>query len=278
MKILVTGGAGFVGSHLCERLSQNKNYHIFSLDNYFTGSTANHVPNVHYIVDDTRNIHKLGFIPDMIYHLGEYSRVEQSFDDMDKVIEYNKTGTLAVLEFARKYNIRILYAGSSTKFGDNTSNSSPYAWSKESNTQLFNNYGKWFGLNYAITYFYNVYGDREIESGKYATLIALFINKSMKGEDLTVVAPGTQLRNFTHVSDIIDGLVLVGENGVGDNYGIGSDEKFSILEIAKMFGGDITMLPARAGNRMSAEVITEKTKALGWEAKIKIKNYIEGLV
>jgi UDP-glucose 4-epimerase len=100
----------------------------------------------------------------------------------------------------------------------------------------------------------------------------------MKGEDLTVVAPGTQLRNFTHVSDIIDGLVLVGENGVGDNYGIGSDEKFSILEIAKMFGGDITMLPARAGNRMSAEVITEKTKALGWEAKIKIKNYIEGLV
>lgn len=276
-KILVTGGAGFVGSHLCERLAQNEDYDVYSLDNYFTGNVANHVENVTYIKGDTKDIASLvDFTPDMVYHLGEYSRVEQSFDDMEKVWHYNKEGTFAVLEFVRKAGCKILYAGSSTKFGDGGlgRSASPYAWTKASNTELVQNYGTWYNVPYAITYFYNVYGPREIQSGKYATLIALFKEKMKNGEPLTVVSPGTQKRNFTHIDDIVDGLVLVGENGYGDEFGIGSDEAFTILEVAQMFGGEIQMLPERRGNRMSAEVMTEKTKALGWSPKKKLKDYI----
>lgn len=277
-KILVTGGAGFVGSHLCERLSQNPNYEVYSLDNYFTGSVDNHVGNVTYIKGDTADIATLiTFTPDMVYHLGEYSRVEQSFDDIEKVWRYNKDGLFAVLEFVRKTGCKILYAGSSTKFGDGGlgRSASPYAWTKATNTELVMNYGSWYNVPYAITYFYNVYGPREIQTGKYATLIALFKEKMKNKETLTIVSPGTQKRNFTHIDDIIDALVLVGENGYGDEFGIGSDEAFSILEVAQMFGGEIQMLPERRGNRMTAEVMSEKTKALGWSAKIKLADYIE---
>jgi len=277
-KILVTGGAGFVGSHLCERLAQDSNNEVYSLDNYFTGSVNNHVKNVTYIKGNTSDISNLvTFSPDMVYHLGEYSRVEQSFDDMDKVWAYNKDGIFAVLEFVRKHGCKILYAGSSTKFGDGGlgRSASPYAWTKATNTELVENYGNWFNVPYAITYFYNVYGPREIQTGKYATLIALFKEKMKNGEDLTVVSPGTQKRNFTHIDDIIDGLVLVGKHGYGDEFGIGSGEAYSILEVAKMYKGNIVMLPERRGNRMSAEVITDKTKALGWEPKRKLADYIE---
>lgn len=276
-KILVTGGAGFVGSHLCERLSKNENYEVYSLDNYFTGSELNHIPNVHYIKGETRDIATLvHFTPDMVYHLGEYSRVEQSFDDIEKVWTYNKDGIFAVLEFVRKAGCKILYAGSSTKFGDGGlgRNASPYAWTKATNTELVMNYGTWFNIQYAITYFYNVYGPREIQTGKYATLIALFKEKMKNGEPLTIVSPGTQKRNFTHIDDIIDGLVLVGENGYGDEFGIGSPDAYNILEIAEMFGGKIIMLPERKGNRMLADVVTSKTEALGWRAKKDIKEYI----
>ena len=276
-KILVTGGAGFVGSHLCERLSKNSNYEVYSLDNYFTGSELNHVPNVTYIKGNTKDIEKLvTFTPDMLYHLGEYSRVEQSFDDIQKVWEYNKDGIFAVLEFVRKAGCKILYAGSSTKFGDGGfgRSASPYAWTKATNTELVMNYGSWFNVPYAITYFYNVYGPREIQTGKYATLIALFKEKMKNSENLTIVSPGTQKRNFTHIDDIIDGLILVGENGYGDEFGMGSDESFSILEVAQMYGGKIEMLPERRGNRMTAEVISEKIKALGWIPKRKLEDYI----
>ena len=276
-KILVTGGAGFVGSHLCERLAQNENYDVYSLDNYFTGSKSNHVDNVTYIKGNTKDIATLvDFSPDMVYHLGEYSRVEQSFDDIEKVWHFNKEGTFAVLEFVRKAGCKILYAGSSTKFGDGGlgRSASPYAWTKASNTELVKNYGTWFNVPYAITYFYNVYGPREIQTGKYATLIALFKEKMRKGEPLTVVKPGTQKRNFTYIDDIINGLVIVGENGYGDEFGIGSSESYSILDIAKMFGGKIEMLPERRGNRMSADVMTEKTKALGWKPLKSIRDYI----
>lgn len=277
-KILVTGGAGFVGSHLCERLAQNSNYDVYSLDNYFTGSEDNHVENVTYIKGDTKDIESLiNFDPDMVYHLGEYSRVEQSFDDMEKVWEYNKDGIFRVLEFVRKAGCKILYAGSSTKFGDGGlgRSASPYAWTKASNTELVENYGTWYNVPYAITYFYNVYGPREIQTGKYATLIALFKEKMKNNEPLTIVSPGTQKRNFTHINDIVDGLILVGENGYGDEFGIGSEDAFSIKEVAQMYGGEIIMLPERRGNRMSAEVISDKTKALGWKPKRKLKNYIE---
>lgn len=279
-RILVTGGAGFVGSHLCERLAQDSNNDVYSLDNYFTGSEANHVENVTYIKGSTKDIASLvTFNPDMVYHLGEYSRVEQSFDDIEKVWEYNKDGIFAVLEFVRKAGCKILYAGSSTKFGDGGlgRSASPYAWTKATNTELVMNYGTWFNVPYAITYFYNVYGPREIQTGKYATLIALFKEKMKNKETLTIVSPGTQKRNFTHIDDIIDGLVLVGEQGYGDEFGIGSGEAFSILEVAQMYGGKIEMLPERKGNRMTADVVSAKTEALGWSPKRKLADYIEEL-
>ncbi len=277
-KILVTGGAGFVGSHLCERLAKDKNNDVYSLDNYFTGSKDNHVDNVTYIEGLTENIDELvTFVPDMVYHLGEYSRVEQSFDDIQKVWKFNKNGIFAVLEFVRKHGCKILYAGSSTKFGDGGlgRSASPYAWTKASNTELVQNYGTWFNVPYAITYFYNVYGEREIQTGKYATLIALFKEKMKNDEPLTIVSPGTQKRNFTHIDDIINGLILVGENGYGDEFGIGSEEAFTIKEVAEMYGGEIEMLPERKGNRMVADVISAKTEALGWKPTKKLKDYID---
>jgi len=276
-KILVTGGAGFIGSNLCERLSKDKNCEIFSLDNYSTGSEKNHIDGVKYIRGSTTDIDNLVlFSPDLIYHLGEYSRVEQSFQDIDTVWVSNKTGIFAVLQFCRKHGSKIIYAGSSTKFGDGGlgRNQSPYSWTKSSNTELVINFGHWFNIPYAITYFYNVYGEREIETGKYATLIALFKEKSRKDESLPVVSPGSQRRNFTNIEDIIDGVILVGEEGYGDDFGIGSTDSFTVLEIAKMFGGKIKMLPERQGNRMTADVVIEKTQALGWKCKRSIRDYI----
>ena len=280
MKILVTGGAGFIGSHHCEKLADDGN-EVISLDNYSTGSEKNHIDEVVYVKGETSNIDKLiTFSPDIIYHLGEYSRVEQSFDDIEKVWSSNKDGIFAVLQFCRKTKAKLIYAGSSTKFGDGGlgRSQSPYAWTKSSNTELVENYGNWFGIKYAITYFYNVYGGREISTGKYATLIALFKEKYKNRKPLTVVSPGTQLRNFTHIEDIISGLVLVGKKGLGDNYGIGCSQSFSILDIAKMFGSEIEFLPERKGNRMSASVVCDKTKSLGWEESYSIENYIHDIV
>lgn len=276
-KILVTGGAGFVGSHLCEKLIY-KGFKVFSLDNYFTGTTDNHVAGVTYIKGNTKDIEQLiKFSPHIIYHLGEYSRVEQSFLDIDLVHQYNTLGTFRVLEFARKNACKLIYAGSSTKFGDGGlgRHASPYAYTKASNTELIVNYGNWFNLPYAITYFYNVYGPREIQSGKYATLIALFAEKFKKKLPLTVVSPGTQIRNFTHIDDIVDALILVGNEGYGDEFGIGADETYTILEVAEMFGGVIEMIPERLGNRMISDVITAKTKSLGWSAKRRLEDYIK---
>lgn len=280
IKVLVTGGAGFVGSHLCEALVSQGNYEVYSLDNYFTGTKDNHIEGVNYIEGSTKDIDKLvTFEPQVIYHLGEYSRVEQSFDDIELVYEYNKLGTFSVLQFCRKVGAKLIYAGSSTKFGDGGlgRSQSPYAWTKASNTELVINYGNWFNIPFAIVYFYNVFGPREIKNGKYATLIALFKEKMRKGEELSVVLPGTQKRNFTHISDIIKGLVLVGENGYGDEFGIGSPYAHSIKDVAEMFGGKTNFLPERHGNRMSADVMTDKTVALGWAPSIDLESYISEL-
>jgi UDP-glucose 4-epimerase len=279
-KILVTGGAGFIGSHLCEKLSK-LGFEVFSIDNYSTGSRDNHVENVTYVEGMTKDIEILiNFRPDIVYHLGEYSRVEKSFDDIGKVWSYNKDGIFPVLQFCRKNQSKLIYAGSSTKFADGGlgRSQSPYAWTKASNADLIENYANWFGINYAIVYFYNVYGGREISHGKYATLIALFIEQYRNGEPLTVVSPGTQLRNFTHIDDIISGLIIVGERGEGDNYGIGSSESFSVLDIVKMFDSKFKMLPERKGNRMGGKMVSEKTKALGWYEKKSIKEYIEAII
>ncbi|MEW7976989.1 MAG: NAD-dependent epimerase/dehydratase family protein [Candidatus Sedimenticola endophacoides] len=279
-KILVTGGAGFIGSHLCEALAREPGHEIWSLDNYSTGTRDNHITGVKYIEGDTRRIERhIPFSPDIIYHLGEYSRVEQSFSDLEKVWNYNTHGTFSVLQFCRKHASKIVYAGSSTKFGDGGLGraQSPYGWTKASNTELVENFGSWFDVPYVIAYFYNAYGPREIRTGTYATLIALFSEKMRLGQPLTVVRPGDQRRNFTHVNDIVKGLIMVGENAFGDEFGIGSPESFSVLEIAQMFGGKIEMVPGRKGNRMLADVVTDKTRALGWKPENSIKEYIERL-
>ena len=280
INILVTGGAGFIGSHLCEVLSQDSGNNITSFDNYSTGSVKNHISGVSYVVGETKDIKSIIlFKPDVVYHLGEYSRVEQSFDDIERVWDSNKLGTYEVIRFCLKNKSKLIYAGSSTKFGDHGigRSQSPYAWTKATNTELIVNYSEWFGLDYAIVYFYNVYGGREISFGKYATVMARFVKKYRNKETLKVVKPGTQLRNFTHVDDIISGLVLVGKNGFGDNFGIGCAKAYSILEIAKMFGSEIEMLPIRKGNRMTANVVSEKTKALGWVETRSVAEYIENI-
>lgn len=274
--ILVTGGAGFIGSHLCRRL-RDDGHRVISLDNYFTGSRENHIEGVEYREGHTKDVEVLiPEHPDLVYHLGEYSRVEKSFEDTELVFELNKVGTFAVLEFMRRRGGKLVYAGSSTKFGDSGlgRDQSPYAWTKATNTELVKNYGAWYGIPYAITYFYNVYGPGE-RAGAYGTLIEIFRQNRMNGQPLTVVSPGTQRRNFTHIADIINGLVLIGEKGEGDEYGLGNEESFSILEVAELFKGDIVMLPERQGNRMTADVNTERSKALGWRATHELQAYIQ---
>ena len=273
--ILVTGGAGFIGSHLCARLVAD-GHRVISLDNYFIGSKDNHVDGVEYREGHTKDIEKhVPEIPGVVYHLGEYSRVEQSFKEPERVFDLNIAGTFGVLEFCRKKKVKLVYAGSSTKFSDNGLGryQSPYAWTKASNTALVKNYGDWYGISHATTYFYNVYGPGE-RSGAYGTVIEIFRQQYLRGEPLTVRSPGTQKRNFTHVEDIVDGIVLVGEKGEGEDYGLGAEESYSILDVAKLFGVEIEMLPNQPGNRMDASLDTSNAEKLGWKAKRKLTDYI----
>lgn len=273
--ILVTGGAGFIGSHLCARLVK-EGHRVISLDNYFTGSRENHVPGVDYREGHTKDIEKhVPETPGLIYHLGEYARVEQSLEEPVLVWDLNVAGTFSVLEFWRAKKCKLVYAGSSTKFGDGglARVATPYAWTKAANTELVKNYADWYGLPYAITYFYNVYGPGE-RAGKYGTVVEIFQQKMKKGEPLTVEEPGTQERNFTHVDDIVEGLMLVGEKGEGEEFGLGCPDTYSILELAKMLGGEIKMIPSRRGNRMDSVLDMTKSRAIGWEPRKKLAEYI----
>ena len=267
-----------MGSNLCKRLIKDGN-RVISLDNYFTGTKDAHVEGVEYREGHTKDIERLiPETPDLVFHLGEYSRVEKSLTEPELVWDLNKVGTFGVLEFCRKKNTKLVYAGSSTKFGDGGlgRDQSPYAWAKATNTELVQNYGTWYEMPYAITYFYNVYGPGE-KSGNFGTVIEIFKQKKLKGEPLFINAPGTQKRNFTHIDDIIEGLVLVGEKGEGDNFGLGNHQEYSILEVAKMFGGEIIMGPEVAGNRMGGECDTTKTELLGWHPTHSLADYISAI-
>jgi len=277
---VVTGGAGFIGSHLCERLVQ-EGYRVISLDNYATGTSDNHIDGAEYRTGHTKDIRKhIPETPDILFHLGEYARTEQSFTDVSLVLESNIIGTAAVLEFVRHTGCKLVYAGSSTKFADAGigKDQSPYAWTKAANTNLVQRYGDWFAIEYAITYFYNVYGPRERSDVQTGTLISIFAERCKNSEPLLVREPGTQRRNFTHVLDIVDGLMMVGERGAGDEYGLGHPDSYSVLEVAELFGGVIEMTPGRPGNRMSSGVDVRRAELeLGWKPTRDLPSYIEGL-
>lgn len=279
-KILVTGGAGFIGSALCKVLNE-KGFDVTSLDNYHFGNLKNHHPGVNYIKGNTIDLDNY-FDSNVdfkyIYHLGEYARVEQSFCDYDLALKYNYESFPKVVSFAKKIGAKLIYSGSSTKFTVESDgrNMSPYAYFKAQNTEFLINYSKWFGLDYSIVYFYNAYGDHEVDTGVYATVVAKFIRLVNSGEKkLPVNSPGTQLRNFTHIDDIISGLLIAGFKGKGDDYGIGSEEKYSILDLVSFLGAEPIFMESKQGNRMDGFLNTEKTKALGWKPKHSLKDYIE---
>lgn len=279
--IVVTGGAGFIGSHLCERLVAD-GHRVISLDNYFTGSRDNHVKGVEYREGHTKDIEQhIPETPDLIYHLGEYSRVAKSLEEPERVFDLNMAGTFGVLEFWRKRGGKLVYSGSSTKAvgaradGTEGRDLAPYTWGKAVNSDLVNNYGRWYGLPHAITYFYNVYGPRERGGvNNYGTVVETFRQRFLEGKPLEVRAPGTQTRAFTHVLDTIDGIVLVGEKGEGDGYGLSASDVYSLLELAHLFSDDIVMLPQTKTTRENSVVDSTKIEKLGWKQKRYLKDYV----
>ncbi|MDO8523813.1 MAG: NAD-dependent epimerase/dehydratase family protein, partial [bacterium] len=206
--ILVTGGAGFIGSHLCKRLVK-EGHRVISLDNYFAGSRENHVPGVEYREGHTKDIAtSIPETPDIVFHLGEYARVEQSVLEPEVVYDLNVLGTEGVIAFWKEKKCKLIYAGSSTKFGDEglARHATPYASSKANNTDKIRSIGDTLHLPYAITYFYNVFGPGE-RAGTYGTVVEIFRQLYLRGAPITVTSPGTQTRNFTHVDDIGEGLM-----------------------------------------------------------------------
>jgi UDP-glucose 4-epimerase len=279
--ILVTGGAGHVGSHVIERLVGDPGNRVISLDNYFNGTPANHIAGAEYREGHTKDIEKLvPEPPDIVYHLGEYARIAPSFDDVEQVYDMNIVGTFAVAEYCRLRKVKkLVYAASSTKFaieGDGR-HQNPYSFTKATNVDLINDYGRWYKLPYAICYFYNAFGPRERGDGKYATVIAKFEQQYLRGEPLTVVRPGTQKRAFTHVEDLARGIIMAGKKGHGDRYALGQTRTYSIIEIAKAFGGQITYVAGYPGREKARNPIKAR-RELGWRPTVDVMDYIDAFV
>lgn len=278
-KILVTGGAGFIGSNLIEKLKKTNK--ITSLDNYLTGNRANHLDEVTYVEGSCADISNIfsGQRFDNVFHFGEYSRVEQSLNEAQVAFSNGLTSFPAVLDFCLNAGAKMTYSASSTKFANRGSSLSPYTFFKSNNSELIKLYSEWYGLEYTTVYFYNAYGKREISEGKYATLIAKYKRLIESGaESLPVSFPGTQTRNFTHIEDIVDGIIIATDKGTGDGYGIGSDEAFSVLEVCAMFGKKPDMYHTNAANRMHAPVENQRLKALGWSTKHSLREHIDNYI
>lgn len=274
--IVITGGAGFVGNALCTMLSESNK--VISIDNYFTGTAQNHFGGVKYLEGCASDIGDLVKSKvDYVFHLGEYSRVEQSFDDWEFCLENNSMPIIKVLDFCVKNRAKLIYSGSSTKFTTDPdgASQSPYAFSKARNVELVKAFSNWFGLEYAITYFYNVFGPNEINAGKYATVVGKFLQQKAASEPLTVTLPGTQKRNFTHIDDIAAGISLVACYGQGDDFGIGNTQSYTIIELANMVSENVIFTNAKSGNRADARLNCSKTIGLGWKPKVSLSSYIK---
>lgn len=287
MNILVTGGAGFIGTNLIRELLKINNVKIVSVDNYSSGKEENHIINekLVYINESTININKINlgeFSPDTVYHFGEFSRISTSFDSVDTVFESNITGSIEVIKFCKKHDAKLIYSCSSSICGDNENdaNLNPYSYCKKIIRDLIKQYATWFDLKFCICYFYNVYGEGHVTKGPYATVIGIFEEQFKNNVPLSIVLPGTQERYFTDVVDIVSGLLLLLETTViGDDYHIGCEIKYSILEVATMFKHDYNYIPERKGERLTiSKPSNKKIIDLGWMCKGDLQKYIDKII
>jgi len=285
--IIVTGGAGFIGSNLIKYLLKKKNLKIISIDNYSTGKTKNHInhKNVKYIRGENINISKILKMSKkkikVIFHFGEFSRIFQSFIRTKECLNSNINNSFEVINFANENKIKIIYSATSSALGNNgkDQNQSPYAWAKTKNIELIKNYSEWFDLKYELVFFYNVYGPNQIMDSPMSALIGIFESQYKKKIPLTIVKPGLQSRDFTHVDDIVHGCYLAWTKGKQKEYMLCTNKPYSILKIAKMFGSKFKFLKSRPGDRFGSIISNNNAKKiLGFTAKKNIKNYIKDFV
>ena len=286
-KIIITGGAGFVGTNLIDCLLKKTKYKIISIDNYSSGSRKNHIKNnrVSYIKSHTKNISQVVKNPgeiNSIFHFGEFSRIYQSFLNMNKCIESNTIGTNSVFNFCLNNKIKLIYSATSASLGNSglDKNLSPYAFTKSKNLELLENLKNWFNFKYEIIYFYNVYGPKHICKGNMATVIGIFEEKYKNKKPLPVVKPGTQTRRFTHIKDTIEVCYLAWKKNKCRHYSISNRKSFSILDVAKMFKSKVILLKKRPGERYASALTTMNlsNKVHKKFGKINLKKYIEQFI
>ena len=286
-KILITGGAGFVGTNLIRHLLEKTDYKIISVDNYSSGSKKNHIKNsrVKYIKGDTRNISKLIKKPNQIktiFHFGEFSRIYQSFLNMNECIESNTVGSNSIFNFCLKNKIKLIYSATSASLGNkgDDKNLSPYAFSKAKNLELLENLKKWFNFKYEVIYFYNVYGPNQICKGHMSTVIGIFEDHYKRNKALPVVRPGTQSRRFTHIDDTVKICYMAWKKNLCRHYSISNKKSYSIIDVAKLFDSKVKYLPRRAGERY-ASALTNKNlsnKIYKYFGKVSLKKYIKDFI
>tara|TARA_B100002019_G_scaffold82025_1_gene70825 strand:- start:305 stop:1186 length:882 start_codon:yes stop_codon:yes gene_type:complete len=286
--IIVTGGAGFVGSNMIDLLLSKTKNNIISLDNYSTGSKKNHIKNkrVKYINGSTSNIKKIlknyKSKINSIFHFGEFSRIFQSFKKFDECYQSNSIGTQAVFKFCLDNNIKLIYSATSASLGNkgNDKNLSPYAFSKSKNLELLENLKKWFNLKFEIIFFYNVYGPRQIKVGNMATVIGIFENQYLNKKPLTVVKPGNQTRRFTHILDTVQVCYEAFRANKCKYYSISNKNTYSILQVANMFKSKIVFLRPRVGERYASALtkISNNNKITQKFGKLQLKDYITSFI
>ena len=286
--IIITGGAGFVGSNLIKKLLKKTNKKIISLDNYSTGSKKNHIlsKRVKYISGDTSQIEKkLSKYKNSIhsiFHFGEFARIYQSFKKFEECFNSNSIGTNAVFKFCLENNIKLIYSATSATLGNggNDKNLSPYAFTKSKNLELLENLKTWFNFKYEVIYFYNVYGPGHIKKGPMATVIGIFEEKFKNKKPLPVVKPGNQSRKFTHINDTINVCYEAWKNNKCAHYSISHKKSYSIIEVAKMFKSQIIFLKKRPGERYASALtrISLNNKVFRRYGKINLKDYISSFI